>query len=435
MGENMSNTPFVNPYAPTQVQKKPDEMPEVAPIVIAAFIVGLISLIVGIANFVNGTVRGEINKEKLKEMQEKLDSLLKGQTEIVGLLQIIFQEIKWSEILIQMSDAVNNINYQYESMLTLAEGDNTGAMAWANAVLAENNGLTKDLFVINDVVMGQTIFNPALMQIFAQRVTASSSTQSKYYDAVTFFRDVLLIEGKGLCALANAYTYMNNQWDPKDLTTKWKAVLDTQASYSKQFLDPLDQFYANPAWGNGYFALSGDNHYVDTNENVAKEGESNVVVGLALYLKGNRLGLKVLHATIDAQGLVDQSSSQWRDSPGWGQAYFDVNPNHYVDTNVTVVPAGNITTGAQLYQKGNRVALKIQSAPYDPKTGKADSSKKQWSESPGWLNDNYYDFNAAGKYVNDWPVQPSPLSFVTGVALFKFGNRMALKQNTVYYVL
>lgn len=430
----MSNTPFVDSDASTALQKK-HGMPEAVPvIVIAAFIIGIISLIVGIGNFVNGTVRGEITKQKLKEMQEKLDSLLKGQTEIVGLLQIIFQEIKWSEVLIQMSDAVNSINYQYDAMLALEAGDNAGAMAWANAVLAESNGLTKDLFVINDVVMGQSILNAPLMQIFAQRVTAGSSTQSNYYDAVTFFRDILLIEGKALCALANAYTYMNNQWDPKDFTTKWKVVLDTQASYSKQFLDPLNPFYSNPAWGIGWFDLAGDNHYVDTNENIAKEGESNVVVGLALYLKGNRLGLKVLHASVDAQGLVDQSSSRWRDSPGWGQAFFDVNLNHYVDTNVTVVPTGNITTGAQLYLKGNRIAIKLQSVPYDPKTGKADFSKKQWTESPGWGND-YFDLDALGKYVNDWPVQPSPLSFVTGVALFKFGNRVALKQNTVYYVL
>ena len=103
----MSNTPFVDSDASTALQKK-HGMPEAVPvIVIAAFIIGIISLIVGIGNFVNGTVRGEITKQKLKEMQEKLDSLLKGQTEIVGLLQIIFQEIKWSEVLIQMSDAVN----------------------------------------------------------------------------------------------------------------------------------------------------------------------------------------------------------------------------------------------------------------------------------------------------------------------------------------
>ena len=431
----MSNTPFVNPDATTELQKKDDEMSvAVAPIVIAAFIVGIISLIVGISNFVNGTVRGEITKEKLKEMQEKLDSLLKGQTEIVGLLQIIFQEIKWSEVLIQMSDAVNSINYQYDAMLALEKGDNVGATAWANAVLAEGNGLNKDLFVINDVVLGQNVLNSPLMQIFAQKVSAGSSTQSNYYDAVTFFRDILLIEGKALCALANAYTYMDSEWDPKVFTAKWKAVMDAQAAYSKQFLDPLSPFYFNPAWGNGWFDLTKDNHYVDTNENVDKDGESSVVVGLALYLKGNRLGLRVLHATIDAQGIVNQSSSAWRDSPGWGQAYFDVNQNPYVDTNVTVVPAGNITTGAQLYLKGNRMAIRLQSVPYDPKTGKADFAKKQWSDSPGWGSD-YFDMNASGRYVNDWPVQPSPLSFVTGVALFKFGNRVALKQNTVFYVL
>lgn len=433
----MSNTPVVNPNVPNQVQQNPGETPvavAVPPIVIAAFIIGIISLIVGISNFVNGTVRGELSKAKLKEMEEKLDTLLKGQTEIVGLLQIIFQEIKWSEVLIQMTDAVNDINYQYDAMLSLVEGDNAGAMAWANAVLAENNGLAKDLFVINDVVMGQSILNAPLMQIFAQKVTASSSTQSKYYDAVTFFRDLLMIEGKGLCVLANAYTYMNSQWDPKDFTTKWKAVLDEQASYSKQFLDPLDPFYFNPAWGNGWFSVDGQNHYVDTNENVGKAGESSIVVGLAMYLKGNRLGLKVLQANIDAQGLVDQSSSIWRDSPGWGDAYFDVVPNHYVDTNVTVVPAGNITCGAQLYLKGNRVAIRLQSVPYDPKTGNADFSKKQWTDSPGW-GENYFDLNSTGKYVNNWPVQPSPLSFVTAVALFKFGNRVALKQNTVFYVL
>ena len=172
--------------------------------------------------------------------------------------------------------------------------------------------------------------------------------------------------------------------------------MDTQASYSKQFLDPLAQFYSNPS-GASYFVLTGnENHYVDTNENVAKEGESNVVVGLALYLKGNRLGLKVLHAAIDAQGLVDQSSSQWRDSPGWGSAFFDLNPNHYADTNVTVVPVGNITTGAQLYQKGNRVAIRLQSVPYDPKTGKADFTKKQWTDSPGCGNNNYYDLRRPG---------------------------------------
>lgn len=431
----MSNLPFVNPDASSELQKKHADMPEAVPaIVIAAFIVGIISLIVGISNFVNGTVRGEITKEKLKEMQEKLDSLLKGQTEIVGLLQIIFQEIKWSEVLIQMSDAVNNINYQYDAMLALEKGDNASGMAWANAVLAEGSGLNKDLFVINDVVMGQNILNAPLMQIFAQRVSAGSSTQSSYYEAVTFFRDILLIEGKAMCALANAYTYMNSQWDQTVFATKWKAIMDAQAAYSKQFLDPLSPFYFNPAWGNGWFDLTKDNHYVDTNENVASEGESNVVVGLALYLKGNRLGLKVLHANIDAQGIVNQSSSAWRDSPGWGQAYFDVNQNPYVDTNVTVVPAGNITVGAQLYLKGNRMAIRLQSVPYDPKTGKADFSKKQWSDSPGWGED-YFDLNASGRYVNNWPVQPSPLSFVTGVALFKFGNRLALKQNTVFYVL
>ena len=37
--------------------------------------------------------------------------------------------------------------------------------------------------------------------------------------------------------------------------------------------------------------------------------------------------------------------------------------------------------------------------------------------------------------MNNSPVQPRPLSFVTAVALFQFGNHMALKQNTVYYVL
>lgn len=354
-------TTFVNPYMPAQVGKDFADLPEVGnPLPIIMLVLSIIGIATGAANFVNGTVRGDINKEKLKEMEEKLDSLLKGQVEIVGLLQIIFQEIKWSEILIQMSDAVNNINFQYAAMLAITNGDNTGAMAWANAVLDESNGLTKDLFVINDVVMGQTIFNPPLMQMFVQRLLAGSTTQSNYYDAITFFRDVLLIEGKGICALANAYTYKNSGWNDEEFSTKWKNILETQASYSKQFIDPLDRFYWNPAWGNEWFTLTAPNQFVDTNENVAKESEQCVAVGLALYLKGNRLGLKVLQANIDAQGLVDQSSSKWRDSPGWGNAYFDVNQgqNHWVDTNVTVVPDGNIVTGAQLYLKGNRIAIR-----------------------------------------------------------------------------
>jgi hypothetical protein len=383
-----------------------------------------IGIALGVANFINGTVRGEMSKSALQEIQGKLDALRAGQAYIIGRLKVILAEIKWTQVVAEASAAVQTIEYEFSQIPAIAGGDPAEAEKWATAALDANTGIAKQLFVLNQLLMGTSLLGSPLMQVYAQKLQATPTSQSEYWEAVEYFEAVQGLETQGLSVLANAFCYQNNTDDATQAMAPYNDWYSQQADYNRQFVDPLDKWYRNPAWGDACFDVHGDLHYVDTNESCAPAGQ--VVVGLGLYLKGNRVGLQILTATVAPGDPVELTpATAWQPSPGWGSAYFDLDDNHYVDTNETVVPAGHVVTGAALYLKGNRMAIKLQSAPLDS-LGSA-----QWTDSPAW-GESYFSTDGDDHYVNTNSVQPNPASLLTGAKLYLFGNRVAVAVQSAF---
>ncbi|MBL8254843.1 MAG: hypothetical protein JNJ76_14715 [Candidatus Competibacter sp.] len=240
--------------------------------------------------------------------------------------------------------------------------------------------------------------------------------------------------------MANAYKYLNPGKDGADYVKPYGDMFKKQAEYNKQFINGLDKYYSSPAWGenqpNNFFYIHGGAHYVDANPNMADF--PHIVVGFQLYLKYDRTALKILQALLDNQGEVDPTTATWKNAPGgWGDSgpdnYFDLSPDHYVDTNEVIVPVGHVVTGAQLYKKNNRIAIKLYSKPYDQDTRQLAPDYRTETEFSD-MNGNYFTIREKGfNFVNSNMVQPNPLSFVTGAQLYPYGNRIALKQRTAYY--
>jgi hypothetical protein len=53
------------------------------------------------------------------------------------------------------------------------------------------------------------------------------------------------------------------------------------------------------------------------------------------------------------------SDPLWQDSPGWGDEYFKASDAEYCDTHTVIPDILSCVSGAALYQKGNRIAIKI----------------------------------------------------------------------------
>ncbi len=402
-----------------------------------SLIIGGVGIALGLANFVNGTIRSEESKSKLEALKAKLDSLSSGQADIIGRLKIVLIEIKWTEIIIEVSDAINNIEYQYSQIMLFKAGETKTANKWAEGVLSPTNGVGKNLFTINNIMMGKSILSEPIMKTFINKITESTTTQSQYYEAISFFNSVADIETKALVVIANAYAYINNTDDKSKIKKHLEnegltSIITDQAVYNKPFVEQLNQWYQSKSWGSNCYSVHGDNHYVDTNKNLAPN--DNVITGLSLYLKGNRMGLKIMYSPINPDGQVSTSQITTQKSPGWGKNCFNLNDDHYVDTNIVQVDNGYVATGAQLYLKGNRVAIKLQGAPYNTSTYKIDNSQKKWFESHEW-GKNVFSTDGDDHYVHLGSVNPNPTSFTTGAAFFLYGNRIALKINTCFYDL
>lgn len=397
-----------------------------------------ISIALGCANFVRKTINEQSSKAKQDEMLAKqdemlakLDALAEGQSEIIGRLKIILNEVQWSQLVTQIASAVDYINLNYDKLRSFSAARPQEAAQWAENVLTPDGGIQGALYTINAVMMGKSMLTQPLMKVFAEKITDNQTSQSSYWEASSYFMSMLILQTKGYAVLANAYCQKNDVADASPCLEPYQHRFNDQTEYNKRYIDPLNQWYASPVWGAYYDLAKEDAHYVDTNPNLAPSGQ--VVTGLQLYPKGNRMGLKILAAPLNAYGTVVESACHWQDSPGWGGNYFDLNAkdNGYVDTDQTMIPDGYVVTGAQLYQKGNRLAIRLQATSFNPDTLQLETDKTQWTDSPGW-DGNYYKIGD-DHYVNTSVCQPQPASTIVGAALFKFGNRIAVQVNTVFY--
>ena len=401
----------------------------------AALAIGGVGLAIGVANFINGTVRGEMTKAKLNEISKKIDTVLNNQKDILNELSVIFTEIKWNSVINDIAPSVHNISYSFKTMLTLTEGDNSGANDWAKAVLDQNNGIAKDISLIEDVIQGSEILSAPIMKIYTEKIDKVSTGQSEYYSAMAYLRLLFDIQEKGYILIANAYSYSNPDGDVAKFMQPYDNKFEEQLEFNKPFIQDLNQYYKNSVYGSEFYDThSKHNHYASTE--IVKAQPNTIVTGIQLSLLANQLTLTLRTAKLCSNGLVDSETSGWNPA-AFNKGFFDIgkDANHYVDTTPVEVPEGFVVIGAALYKKNNRLAIKLQSVLIDSKTGILDYTSEIWTDSPGdgHGKDNFFNTSGKNHYINTAAVAPSPQSYITGAQLYLFGNRTAIKVKTSFF--
>ena len=332
-----------------------------------------------------------------------------------------------TQIVATLSDSVSSIELQYAQMMELDFWDLDATKAWLANL--DTDDILQALSTIYQAMLGQTPLLPgAVMKLLANKLaplTYAQLSQSRKWLAVDCLDEMLALQGKGYTVLVNAYTAEGRDTDA--IIAEMRQRFTTQSEVSANFINLLSYEYQNEGWGESYFHWYKDAPYVDTHEVVADDDQ--VVVGLQLYQKGNRIALKIAQAKPEFDPMEEKlSSSTWKENPGWGEEEYFKLEDEYVDTNVNILPDGVVVTGASLYQKGNRMAIRLLGKQIDPNTGKV--TGYGWQDSPGWDPDYFKGCDV--QYCDTHTVIPSALSCMGGAAIYKKGNRIAVKIYTVY---
>ena len=226
--------------------------------------------------------------------------------------------------------------------------------------------------------------------------------------------------------------------------------LQQQANSNKTSVNLLNQWHQDKQWGTEGgkdFLMFGKNIYTwDTNEVMADDDK--VVIGLRFVGQGPRMALEICQGTFSA-GKVAQTGDTWKGAiHGADPNFFAViqrshngehieghTDDHYVDMCEVSVPDGRVVVGAALYQKGNRVAIKLAAAALNSQ-GNVDRTTTTWYKNDRYVNRDPEDFvqlriwvaTSNGRYdygsfrgVSVRDLRPDPPAPISGAKLCCYG--------------
>lgn len=428
------------------------------PLAAVALLTALVALCVtttglgmGVANFFNGGA----SKEKIADLQNKVDALLLGQKDILAELDRLRSEVEWTQILVFVAQPALRIKYFFDEMRRLLPPANSTPQQieawrqqkepemkeWAKAVLALDNGMRQQLSYINSAFQGGGGLTKPLAAALIDKVTAKGfKTQSAYFLVCLAYRSVKYSEVNALAMLASAYKVENpNATDPqvKDYVKPYQDVFEQQILDTLPLLVPLNRF-----WTKGWNGVAGEvpitwtqNHVVYGDNHQVKAEDGCVLVGLQIYKKGNRVALEITQAALDSAGDINASSKKTIENKDWGEDYIQIAANTEVQLMTTVVPAQCMVTGVQLWYQELKLMVLLEYVPFDFTTRTADFTKRKWTgvadavASPNnvkWYSSDP-DGNVApqsdrGRVGIIYDVTPDPLSPITGVMLDMSGS-------------
>jgi hypothetical protein len=364
---------------------------------------------------------------------ELLERLADNQNKMLGYLQSILAEVQWSQQVTAVIKPVTDINYFFHAMRALKPGDTEAASNWADSVLREDSlGIAYALYSINQAMMGKGLTTASLPQIFANRINSQVTPQSKFREALWFFRSLADLQTKGFSCLSNAFNLKHgigtiNDRRTKEFLSPYNTTLSDQEKYNHVAIYDVSSWYENPAWGDNYFTITDELSYVDTNDVIAPDG--CVVVGAALYLKGNRIAIKIKVTEPQPGNAVSQRSARWYENTAWGNNYFTLDEgNNYVDARPVDLGSSEAIVGLRLFKLENRIAIGVLGCRVDYETPKIQKNPN-WSQMND-LDPPYFDIRPDNCYVNTNTVEPTPYYYTSGAQLYLFGNRIAIKLNT-----
>ena len=242
--------------------------------------------------------------------------------------------------------------------------DHDYADRWAEEVLSPTHGLEAALRNFRRSICGSEIA-PSIMIPYAEVLqTNPSPPQSRYFMITQFFRDLLSVQLKGFLVYTAAY--------------RLKEGRDADISEIQQ-----------------------------------KFSESWTTQAEAV------------------RPIADKLSKWFEEARDFQELVLDIQrnrENHYIELAPNCAPDGRVVVGIQLYQQGNRLALRIKHAAPDANT-EIDPASATWQDSsygPNVVGEGYLDVNLS-PYAHMELVEMPEGMVVTGVQFHPFHNRFALK--------
>jgi|RhiMetStandDraft_4_1073278.scaffolds.fasta_scaffold05402_1 hypothetical protein len=421
-----------------------------APIVLPllALAVSCAGLGLAVANFLGG----KETKAKLAELQQGLGRLELGQIDILNELKDLRNEVEWSQIVTMIGGPVARIQYFYDCMNALLpkqewsqpqidswlEHNKTNITQWAEAVVADSDGVRMQISVMNSALQGTGGLTKPLMEIVVQKILSSRwLTQSQFFFGRVKFQSILWYEAQAIGILTAAYKLLNpaaTEQEITDYTALYRTQYEKQITDSSPYFERLKRFWTPwptsitqdaPINWDKFGIVYIDPHQVQTDDGF-------VVVGLQFYKKGNRLALCIEQAQLDQAGEIQASTRRKKMNPDWGETYFQVGANTELTPMTTSVPAGEVATmvtGVQLQIQDNKIMTLLEYVPFDPKTGTADFTQRKWTvgsaalETPG---EHWFSSDPDGKVPNNslrgrvgtqYSATPNPLEAIVAVEL------------------
>jgi len=427
-----------------------------------------------LANYALDMALEQISGTEISETEKQLAVLKQGQQEIMRRLDLIRTDIQFSDIKHELMPHFKNIAHHFEKLCEFNKGDKEGIRKWANRVLHDSKGVEDDMLAIKRVIAGESDLNYSPMQVYIERLKLDiRPIQSSYYQSLSFFQSLLEIQIRALIVYTNAYRFHTHDRfsDLTAIMERLERYYNDQIQYNKPLVNAQNLWYHDTNWEGGYFELSTSPdddhcHFVDLHPNCAPI--DHVVVGIQFYKKGNRLGIKIQYADLD-EGINDvkQLPANFQDSPGWGeidgQDYFKLSDIRRYSQYTGSTQAGpytgynpmspaikggelnlkdrEVVTGVKFVrmpkEKGSsldgayQLSIQVQIVKLNKTCTSFESKDRSWRELNTELNVPL-DLDTSGGYVHTAFVSPSPLSFINGVRLYKYGNRLAIGIKTSF---
>ena len=331
----------------------------------AAPIIGVIGLAVGTINLINGTKNATITQQKFAELKGMLQQIQEGVADLQRNIEVVLSEVKWTQVVAILADDFKIIDF-YFSQLTQLEDNAKAAETLVND--ADIKSLILALFTIHQAMMGKMILLQApVMKLLADKLAplkVDQLTQSKKWLAFDYLDELIGVQAEGYAVLMNIYKAKGLDIQPLENQMRERFSQQFQLSTTIFLTAQLGYNFEIPAMGHEVFT----SEYVDTNLAVAETGKVVVGLQLYAKGNRIGIEIAQATPEFDPMEEKVSPPVKWIPSSGkpGDHNYFQLN---FIDSNPNILPSNMVMTGAALYLKGNRMELKIRGTPIDAKTG------------------------------------------------------------------
>jgi hypothetical protein len=171
-----------------------------------------------VAGFISHTVNQQKQQAQLEEMRRGIAALAEGQKRIETSLRQIFNELKWSTLVLEATASVQRIENRSRLLASFKKEDDLSG--WVSAVLDVNQGEAFDLSTPHDIIVGNNFLTDgtSLIDAFGTRLKERVLLVEEYQKALFY------LQAGGYANLINVYNLKNQQ----NRVAETKAIMEAR---------------------------------------------------------------------------------------------------------------------------------------------------------------------------------------------------------------